>query len=104
MAAKKKPAVKSAKSLKNTAKGTIHHMEITPAKNSHGGQAFISRIHRNRPADVQAKMDAGGPYTPSPEPEETLHDDGQDMVDHVHNTFGIKPEDDGDGDDDQGED
>lgn len=100
MAMKKNAKPKSGKSMKNTAKGTIHHMEIHPAKNSSGGQAFMTTVHRNRPAAVQAKMDAGGSYMPSPEPEQTLHEDGQDMIDHVHNTFGIKPEDDGDGDDD----
>ena len=34
MAMKKNAKPKSGKSMKNTAKGTIHHMEIHPAKNS----------------------------------------------------------------------
>jgi len=86
--------------LKKTDKGSIHHVEIHPAKNSKGGQAFRTLIQRNRPAAQQAAMDKGGPYVPSPEPEETLHEDGQDMLDHVGRTYGVKAEDDGDEDED----
>ena len=84
-----RPNAKPLSRLKNTSKGSIHHLEIHPAKNSRGGQAFITSIHRNPPPSQP------GQFTPSQPPEETPHEDGQDMLDHVGSTFGIKPEDDG---------
>jgi len=96
---KKLKSLKSLASLKNSAKGSIDHVSIHPAKNSQGGQGFITHIHRNRPAAAQASMEKGGPYVQPPEPEETVHEDGNDMLSHVANTYGIKPENDGDADD-----
>ena len=82
--------------LRNSAKGAIDHLEIRPAKNSRGGKGFITRIHRHPAPAAVAAMAKGGPYTPPPPPEEVPHEDGQDMLDHVGRTFGVKP-DDGDG-------
>ena len=83
----------------NTKRGKIRHMTIEPMKTGSGGQGFVSRTHFNRHPTQEAKMQAGGPYTPEPDPEEVMHPDGQDMVDHVKSKFGIK-DDDGDQDED----
>ena len=77
--------------LKDPLRGTIHHMEIHPAQNSAGGKAFITSLHRNPPEAAQQAMDAGGAYAWPPEPEQVPHEDGQDMLQHVGNTFGVKP-------------
>lgn len=89
--------------LRDSSKGSIHHVEIHPAKNSAGKAAFITRIHRNRPKADEDAMAKGGPYIPEPKPEETVHEDGQDMLDHVANTYGIKQDADEDGDADDGD-
>ncbi|MGD0013106.1 MAG: hypothetical protein ABSD56_01585 [Bryobacteraceae bacterium] len=78
--------------LKNSAKGKIHHIEIHPAKTSGSQQGFITRIHREASPQAQAKMQAGGNYMPPPEPDETIHEDGQDMIDHVKRHLGIPDE------------
>ena len=78
--------------LKNTAKGPIHHIEIRPAKNAAGKRAFVTMIHREHPPAVQAAADKNGKFLPPPTPEETLHDDGNDMLDHVANSYGIQRE------------
>ncbi len=89
--------------LKDKSKGSIHHMEIHPALNSKGKLAFTTRIHRNRPSAAQAKMDAGGNYTPEPPPEETVHEQPEDMMNHVGKTFGVKPQAEEPDEDDQDE-
>ncbi len=73
-------------------RGAVHHIEIHPARNSSGGMGFITRIHRNRPPAAEAAMQSGGPYTPSPEPQETVHEDGGDMMDHVGKQLGVPAE------------
>ena len=90
-----RPKTKPLSLLRNSAKGTIHHLEITPAKNSRGGQGFITRIHRHPPVGQKP-----GPlgYVPPPPPEDVPHEDGKDMLAHAGRAFGIKP-DDGDGPD-----
>ena len=85
-----KPKLRPLSALKNKLKGPLHHVEIHPAKNSDGSQAFLSQIHRGRTPQAQAAMDAGGPYTPAPPPEETQHPDGQDMMQHVGKALGVK--------------
>lgn len=88
--------------LKNTSKGSIHHVEIHPAKNSDGSLGLITRIHRNRPPAQEAAMAQGGPYQPQPDPEETIHEDPQDGMQHVGQALGVPqqqaPEPDGDED------
>lgn len=78
--------------LKDKSRGAIHHIEIHPAKNSSGGMGFITHVHRNRPPAQEAAMQAGGPYMSPPEPEQTVHEDGQDMMDHVGGQLGVQPE------------
>lgn len=73
--------------LRDKAKGKIHHIEIHPAKNSRGGQAYITKTYRH-----PAGEDKPGQYRPMPEPEETPHEDGEDMIDHVRRSYGVKPE------------
>jgi hypothetical protein len=87
--------------LKNTAKGEIHHMEIHPAQNSAGKLAFLTRTMRKPAPAMQAANDAQGRYTPeySQDGADAVHENGNDMLAHVGNTYGIKPEDDGDADD-----
>lgn len=77
--------------MRATDKGTIHHVEIHPAKNSDGSLGLITRIHRNRPASHDAAM-AQGNYMPPPEPEETIHEDPQDGMQHAANALGVQPE------------
>lgn len=104
--AAKKPASKTKPlaGMKNTGKGKIDHVRIYPAKNADGEQAFITHIHRHHPAAVEGTdRDAKGNYLPSPEPEQTVHDDGNDMLDHVANTYGIKPDNDADEGEDEDE-
>jgi hypothetical protein len=88
--------------LKNSAKGEIHHVEIHPAKNSRGGRAFLTKTFRKPTASAQAQADKAGKYMPeSSLDNETVHEDGADMLAHVGNTYGVKPPaDDGDGDED----
>jgi hypothetical protein len=71
-----------------TDKGSIHHIEIHPAKNSTGGMGFRTMVHRNRPAAAQKMTDAGH-YVSPPEPEETVHEDPQDMLDHLAKSYGV---------------
>lgn len=93
MATKTKPLSR----LRDKSKGAIHHMEIHPATNSKGGRAFLTKTIRHPP---KGKTGPGmGYYGPPADPEETVHEDGQDMVDHVGRTFGVQPDDDGDEDD-----
>ena len=78
--------------LKDKSKGSVNHVEIHPARNSSGGMGFITRIHRNRPPAQEAAMQSGGPYMPPPEPTETVHEDGGDMLEHVGKHLGVQPE------------
>jgi len=77
--------------MKDASKGSLHHIEIHPARNSKGGPAFITSVHRNRPAAQQAAMDAGGPYQEAPKPEQFAHEDQPGMVDHVDRLTGGSP-------------
>jgi hypothetical protein len=103
------PKTKPLAGLRNTAKGEIHHMEIHPAKNSAGGQAFITRTFRKPAPAEQAAADKAGRYLPDfrEDGNGTPHEDGQDMLDHVAKSYGIKPgagdDDDMDDDEDEGE-
>jgi hypothetical protein len=94
--------------LRNTAKGEIHHMEIHPAKNSAGGQGFITRTFRKPSASEQAAADQAGRFLPDfkEDGNGTPHEDGADMLGHLANSYGIKPapddaDDADDADDDQ---
>ena len=78
--------------LKNSAKGNIHRLVILPAKTSGRGQGFITQIHREASPQALAQAQAKGNYAPPPEPEETIHQDGQDMIDHVKRHLGIADE------------
>jgi hypothetical protein len=86
-----KNKMKSLARMKDASKGTIHHIEIHPALNAKGGPAFVTRVHRNRPAAQQAAMDKGGPYMAEPQPEEYAHEDQPGMVDHVDALTGGNP-------------
>lgn len=88
----KKSKTKPLSALRDKSKGTVSHVTIHPATNSKGGMGFITHTHRFRPEAQQAAMDAGGPYTPAPEPLETPHEDGQDMLDHVGKQLGVQPD------------
>ncbi len=87
--------MKPLSALRNKSKGAVHHVEIHPATNSRGGQAFLTKTVRHPP---KGHTNPGMGYAPPPEPEETVHEDGQDMMDHVGRTFGVQ-NDDGDEDD-----
>jgi hypothetical protein len=102
MADKKKPAAKTLAVLKNSAKGPIHHIEIHPAKNGHGQQAFITKVYRNHPKPVEDAAMKQGKYLPEPQPEQAVHEDGNDMLDHVAGAYGI-PQDQGEPDGDEQE-
>lgn len=85
------PKMKSLGAMKNRMKGEVRHAEIHPAKNSDGSRAYLSMIHRERPPAAQAAMDAGGPYTATPPPEETQHPNYPDAMNHVGKAFGEPP-------------
>lgn len=89
---KSRPKTRSLSRLKDPLRGSIHHMEIHPAQNSAGGKAFITTLHRNPPAAAMQAQAQGGPYAQPPEPEQVPHETGGDMLNHVGNTFGVKPE------------
>jgi hypothetical protein len=86
-------------SMRDPSKGSVSHVVITPAKNSRGGLGLITHVHRNRPAAQEAAMAAGGPYQPHPEPEQQIHEDPQDAMDHAANVLGVPQEPDNDVDD-----
>lgn len=77
--------------LRDKTKGPVHHITIHPARNSSGGQGFITRVHRDHPTAMKG-MQGGGPFLPLPEPQETVHEDGQDMLQHVGGQLGVQPE------------
>jgi hypothetical protein len=83
------PKMKPLSMLKSKAKGSVHHVELHPAQHSDGSQAFTTMVHRNRLPAAQSAMDAGGPYTPTPEPEETQHPDYPDAMNHIAKAFGV---------------
>jgi hypothetical protein len=87
MKAPSKAKTKPLSRLKNTSKGKIHHVEIHPAKNSDGSLGLITRIHRHPPQQAP-----GAPYQQPPEPEETIHEDPQDGMDHVGQALGVPQE------------
>ena len=103
--APKKPAakLKPLGKLKNSAKGPIHHIEIYPAKNSDGSPGVTTKVHRSHPPEVEKEMAESGRFMPDPKPDETIHEDGQDMLGHVARSYGIKQEPDGDEADDEGD-
>ena len=101
--AKAAPKMKPLSRLRNGAKGKIRHVEIHPGKNSDGSQAFRTVIHREHPPEMQKQMEDAGRYMPDPPPDETLHEDGQDMLDHVARACNIKRGAGGDEDESEGE-
>lgn len=78
--------------LRDKSKGALHTMQIHPAVNSKGGLGFVTRKLRHPPKGP------GMGYMLPPAPEETVHEDSGNMVDHVGRSFGVRPDDDGDAD------
>ncbi len=102
MAKPSKSKLKPLSSMRDKKRGTLDHISIHPARNADGSQGYITRVHRNRSEeDEKAMRKPGAGYIPSPEPEETIHEDGVDMVDHVKRHLGIKDEEPEEGDEDQ---
>jgi hypothetical protein len=104
MARARKPRTKKLSTLKDTARGDIHHVSIEPSRTKKG--SFTTRIHRGRSPAAQAAMDHGGSFTPEPAPIETGHPDYPGVLAHVGTSLGATPDpdgadqSDGDGDDD----
>jgi hypothetical protein len=86
--------------MANSSKGPLHHIEIHPAQNSAGKQAFLTRMFRKPTPEAQAAADKMGKYLPESTQDgpDTAHEDGQDMVDHVGRMAGVQPQSDEDGD------
>ncbi len=94
------PKTKPLASLRSKSKGEVDHVRIYPAKNSAGKLAFRTEVHRKHPAAAEEEMRKTGRYMPDPKPDETVHEDGEDMLDHVGRTYGIQHSPDGDEDED----
>lgn len=82
--------------LRDKSKGPVHSMHIHPATNSKGGLGFVTTKLRHPP---KGQAGPGMGFVGPPPPEEAVHEDNKDMVNHVGRTFGVP--DDGDQDDDE---